>query len=169
MKLCINCMAKMRDEKEICPFCGCVQSEGVKSSYHLLPGKSKLQNGRYLVGKAVSWDQVHITYIGWDFQRNCKVTIQEYMPTAMVTRQPGVPLITCEQSVAGSFGEGISEFLNTAVLMKEQEIQLANLPKVIDVFAENGTGYYIEEYLQGQRLQELLEQEHIQPVNFTAC
>lgn len=163
MKLCINCMAKMRDEKEICPFCGCVQSEGVKSSYHLLPGKSKLQNGRYLVGKAVSWDQVHTTYIGWDFQRNCKVTIQEYMPTAMVTRQPGVPLITCEQSVAGSFGEGISEFLNTAVLMKEQEIQLANLPKVIDVFAENGTGYYIEEYLQGQRLQELLEQEHIFP------
>ena len=75
MKLCINCMAKMRDEKEICPFCGCVQSEGVKSSYHLLPGKSKLQNGRYLVGKAVSWDQVHTTYIGWDFQRNCKVTI----------------------------------------------------------------------------------------------
>lgn len=161
MKFCINCMAKIRDTKDICPFCGQVQDEGVKSSFHLLPGFT-LSNGRYLVGKAVRWDGFSITYMGRDLVGDNVVSIQEYMPEAIVRRQTGTAGLNCiSKDVLEDYQRGLQCFIETADLMKEQSDLMVNTVRVLDSFYENGTGYVVLEYLNGQSVQKLLDNGHI--------
>lgn len=161
MKFCINCMAKIRDTKDTCPFCGQVQSEGVKSSFHLLPGFT-LGNGKYLVGKAVTWDGFSVLYIGRDLISNRIVSIQEYMPEPIVRRQAGSAGVKCvSEDVIEDYRRGLQSFIETADLMKQQAELMVNIVRVLDCFYENGTGYVIAEYINSQSVQNLLENGHI--------
>lgn len=161
MKFCINCMAKIRDTKDVCPFCGQFQEEGVKSSFHLSPGIT-LNGGRYLVGKAVKWDDFSIMYVGRDLMGDAVVSIQEYMPETIVRRQTGNAGVSCiSQDVVEKYQKGLQCFVETAELMREQGELLVNTIQVLNCFFENGTGYIITEYLNGQRVQQLLENGHV--------
>lgn len=161
MKFCINCMAKIRDTKDTCPFCGQVQSEGVKSSFHLLPGFT-LGNGKYLVGKAVTWDGFSVLYIGRDLISDSIVSIQEYMPESIVRRQAGSAGVKCvSENVIEDYQRGLQSFVETADLMKQQAELMVNIVRVLDCFYENGTGYVIAEYINSQSVQNLLENGHI--------
>lgn len=163
MKFCINCMAKIRDTKDICPFCGQMQNEGVKSSFHLSPGIT-LNGGRYLVGKAIRWDSFSVTYIGRDLLDKKVVDIQEYVPETIVRRQVDNPAMKCiSREVLGEYEKGLKNYVESANLMKEQAALLVNVATVYDCFYENGTGYIVGEHLNGQTIQELLDAGHIFP------
>lgn len=161
MKFCMNCMAKIRENKETCPFCGHAQSEGVKSSFHLLPG-TQLQNGRYLVGKALKSDGFLVTYIGRDLLKSTVVSIQEYVPEIITRRQVGISQLNCiSQEVVDQYQRGLQTFQEIGNLLKQQGKMTTNIVTVYDCFYENTTGYLVTEHLFGQSVQELINNGHI--------
>jgi len=154
-------MAKIRENKETCPFCGHVQSESVKSSFHLLPG-TQLQNGRYLVGKALKSDGFLVTYIGRDLLKSTVVSIQEYVPEIITRRQVGISQLNCiSQEVADQYQRGLQTFQEIGNLLKQQGKMTTNTVKVYDCFYENTTGYLVTEHLSGQSVQELINNGHV--------
>ncbi|MEE0419097.1 MAG: PASTA domain-containing protein [Lachnospiraceae bacterium] len=161
MKFCINCMAKIRDTKDVCPFCNQQQNIGVKSSFHLSPGIT-LKEGRYLLGRALVWDDFSVTYAGRDMIEDQIVTIQEYVPEAIARReQNGIGLACISQDVLRDYRRGLKSFVETGMLLKAKTDSLTNIVRVFDCFYENGTGYLIMEHVNGQSVKELLSEEHI--------
>lgn len=161
MKYCINCMAKIRDTKEICPFCGQQQGEGLKNACHLSPGYT-LNGGRYLLGKAVVWDSFSVTYTGRDLVGGTVITIREYVPEQLVSRRAGTGELDCVvPEELENYRGGLASFVETGKLLADSRERLVNVTEVYDSFYENGTGYIIEEHLNGQSVKELLENGHV--------
>ncbi len=161
MKFCINCMAKLRDEKDVCPYCGWQQGKGVRDSLELVPG-SMLSSDRYMVGRAKFHDKCRIGYIGWDYLNKTSVTIWEYAPSKIAVREVGNPLMTTYTSADEDlYGEGLSSFLETGNLVMEKQGTLSSYWRLQDCFVENGTGYIVQDLMDGQTIAELLDQGHV--------
>ncbi len=162
MKLCYNCMAKMRDDRDNCPYCNWQQSKGVRDSLQLIPGNN-LSSARYMVGRAKQQDSYAITYIGWDYQEQTPVTITEYAPKRVAIREVGNPLMTMQKASGEDlFGAGLQVFLDTGMNLMENRESFSDIWVVRDCFVENGTGYVVTDQLDGQSLQELMQQgQHV--------
>lgn len=156
MKLCMGCMNEIPDGVRQCPICGYDESTLVQESYYLMPGT--VIGGKYIVGKVMDYNRFYITYLGWDAERNQKVTVHEYLPSDFSTRAKGETGVTIYSGDAlEQFEEGLKTFLNEGNAVQHIS-DLQGVSIVYDCVSENDTGYIINEYLEGQTLKELLNQ-----------
>ena len=148
-RLCSGCMNDNGGER-ICPMCGhdSLQANAETS----LPAKFFV-NSRYLVGKVIDRNGEGISYIGWDSTQEAVVTIREYFPGRIASRNPD-KTVAMEKGSEYEFNEGLMEFLdiNRTLL---QELLASTLP-VLDVFEENGTAYAIFASVSGITLEDFL-------------
>lgn len=112
-----------------------------------------LLNGRYSIIRAL----VQNVYLAEDSTLNRPVLITEYFPrgayrleTLAVGRLP---------EDEASYQKGLGDFLQSGMIFAKC-IELApTVPSVLDVFRANATGYIAETYIEGVRLEQIVQEE----------
>lgn len=149
--LCMNCMGELNDHGT-CPMCGLYDADSYISSY--LAPKTFLNN-RYIVGRLISYCGESALYIGFDTVDKRKVTIREYVPDTLCTRERDQEEIAVRADKMPLYKTYLAEFAELqTTLMHSRNIQA--IQPVLDVFAENNTCYAVMEYIGGISLKSYL-------------
>lgn len=152
---CLSCFDGTYDSNTgICPICHSSYTFS-NQDHQLVPGS--VIGGRYIIGRALGQGGFGITYIGWDFQDDCKVAIKEYYPSSFVSRKRDSYTISV---YAGDENErcynlGLKSFLREAECLKN----IGTVPNVVRVkayFQENSTAYIVMDYVEGITLKKYL-------------
>lgn len=111
-------------------------------------------HGKYLVKEVLGSGGFGITYAGTDLHTNTDVAIKEYYPNGGVTRFPGDTKVSVH-SDHETYMAGMDRFLQEARII--YHCKSNNLLNIYSLFEENGTAYYVMEFLQGDDLKHVLE------------
>lgn len=126
---------------------------------HTLPSGTIL-NQKYCISSVLGEGGFGITYAAYDTKCGDKVAIKEYFPAGLATReyQNGIPFVSHFQGqLETSFEKGLKRFQNEAAALKTFH-NLSNLISIEAVFEENGTAYFVMEYIEGITLKHFIEQ-----------
>lgn len=124
----------------------------------ILPSGSQLQGGRYRIERELGHGGFGYTYLATQTGLNRKVAIKEFFMRNYCERDANTSQVVFGTSVNRQFIERFrKKFLKEA-----QNIAMLNHPNIIrihDVFEENGTAYYVMEYLDKGSLKDLVERK----------
>ncbi|MDO4285358.1 MAG: protein kinase [Eubacteriales bacterium] len=155
MVRCMNCMKEYEDEFEVCPHCGFVRGAKPKEPYHLYPGM--MLAGKYEIGTVIGFGGFGVIYKAWDRNLEKIVSIKEYYPTAFLSRVSGeMQVHIYDKKNVEAFEKGKKEFLEEARNLAKFNDH-PNIVHVYDFFEENGTAYFVMEYLDGCNLKTYLQ------------
>lgn len=161
MERCMGCMEEIREDAQVCPCCGYIRNTDVKEAYYLLPGQ--MVGEKYIAGRVLGYGGFGVTYLGWDTVLKRKVAVKEYLPSDFATRSYGTKMLTVfSGEAADQFEAGLNSFISEA----KRLAKFNRVPQIVDIydcFMENGTGYIIMEYLEGQTVKELLKEKQKLP------
>ena len=146
MNLCYNCFKEIPEGNGPCPYCGFDLSENVKK-YPVALRAGTLLNGRYLIGRVLGQGGFGITYLAWDESLKARVAVKEYMPNDMAARM-GTTVSVAMKSRAEDFAYGLERFQEEARTLAKFMGQ-PNIAGVTDYFDENGTSYFVMDYIEG--------------------
>lgn len=121
-----------------------------------------LQNGKYRIEGVLGQGGFGITYLATQVALNRKVTIKEFFMKELCNRdeqtsQVSVPSLGSVDTVARFRAKFVKE---------AQTIAALNNPHIIhihDIFEENGTAYYVMDYLCGGSLSDLVQRNGVLP------
>lgn len=152
-RLCMNCMKSILTGN-YCALCGKPPLKAQEMAT-ALPLRTIL-NGRYLTGKMLGAGGFGITYIGYDLAENKRIAIKEFMPSGLVRRSPGqsVMQVTSKEK---EFTDSMQRFLEEARMIYHYQ-KNPHILQVYSLFQENGTAYYVMEFLEGSDLKHFLRQ-----------
>lgn len=119
-----------------------------------------LQNGKYRIEGVLGQGGFGITYLASQVALNRKVTIKEFFMKELCNRaeqtsQVSVPSMGSVDTVARFRAKFVKE---------AQTIAALNNPHIIhihDIFEENGTAYYVMDYLSGGSLSDLVQHDGV--------
>ena len=119
-----------------------------------------LQNGKYRIEGVLGQGGFGITYLASQVALNRKVTIKEFFMEELCNRdeqtsQVSVPSMGSVDTVARFRAKFVKE---------AQTIAALNNPHIIhihDIFEENGTAYYVMDYLSGGSLSDLVQRDGV--------
>lgn len=139
LKYCLGCMKSIPFEAVVCPHCS-YNEETVQPAPLLDTGN--LITEKYLVGRVLSTSPDTITYIGANLETGETVTIHEFFPERIVTRNEGQSEITVRLGYDSMFSNCLQSFLN---LWKGLDVfkDAKCLPAVRDIVDYNNTVYAI--------------------------
>ena len=116
-----------------------------------------LKGGEYRIDKLLDQGGFGITYLGWQHKLNRKVAIKEFFMKNCCDRDSDTsPIVSANRSKDAAFGNYLRKFIKEA-----QTLAVLNHPNIVsihDVFEENGTAYYVMDYLEGGSLSNRVEQ-----------
>ncbi|WP_147373048.1 protein kinase domain-containing protein, partial [Calidithermus terrae] len=150
MDRCPYCANPVPPGATHCPACG---SALVAPAHNLAQG-TRLNRGRYTLGKVLGQGGFGITYLGADTQTRRPVAIKELFPEGSTRRASQV--IPPTSLLGGGFSETMQRFEEEARTLAR--FDHPGIVKVFDVFEENGTAYMVMEFLRGQTLGKRIEQ-----------
>ena len=147
-QLCENCFEAA--DAEICPHCGYSSKSRTIDPAVLVPGTTL--SDRYVVGRIIGKGGFGITYLTFDALTEKKVTVKEYFPYGIAARDTdGHTISVSAEEDSETFTLGSEKFYNEAKLISKFNGN-PNIVGVYDAFHENGTAYFVMEYLKGQTL-----------------
>ena len=144
--LCYNCFQEKPQPEGPCPYCGFDLSENVKK-YPVALRAGVILNNRYIVGRVLGQGGFGITYLAWDEKLAARVAVKEYMPTDISARV-GTTVSVAMESRAEDFTYGEERFQEEARILAKFMGQ-PNIAGVTDYFDENGTSYFVMDYIEG--------------------
>ena len=144
--LCYNCFARREDSAAPCPYCGFDLAENRQKFPVALPAGTVL-NDRYIVGRVLGQGGFGITYLALDTRLQAKVAVKEYMPGEMATRT-GTTVSVMMDTKADDFTYGAERFQEEARTLAKF-IGHPNIAGVSSYFDENGTSYFVMDYIEG--------------------
>lgn len=150
-KICYRCFQEK--EAGICPHCGYDDSE--EHPFLALP-RGTILNGRYMTGKVLGVGGFGITYLGYDLVLQIRVAIKEYMPSGMATRYKDGYTVTLTGRLEKEYNAGMERFLDEVRILAKLQNQ-PNIVSAQNYFKENGTAYFVMEYIEGMSLKEYLK------------
>ena len=112
---------------------------------------SLLQDGRYRIEKVLGQGGFGITYLGVQTSLDDKVAIKEFFMKEHCNRNAGTSQVT----VGSTGSHGLVENFRNKFIKEARNIRKLrhhNIVNIIDVSEENGTAYYVMEYLEGGNL-----------------
>ena len=154
--ICGNCFRETLNDRGLCTVCG-FDGAGNREKYPLALVPGSILNGRYIIGRVLGQGGFGITYTARDHQTGQIVAIKEFFPDSMVTRSNHTAVIPYTGERGENFGYGKDTFLLEAKTMA-QFIGNPNIVRVYSYFEENGTGYFVMEYVDGQSFQSYLKE-----------
>ena len=124
----------------------------------LKPG-SKLQNGKYEIVRTLGQGGFGITYEAEQVALHRRVAIKEFFMKDYCDRDESTSHVTLGTS-SGSKELVVkfrTKFVREAQMIASQDHP--HIVKIYDVFEENGTAYYVMEFLEGGSLADLVKKE----------
>lgn len=139
LKYCMGCMESIPYETVVCPVCG-YNEETVQPAPFLETGSIVMR--KYLVGKVIGQTSDCVTYIGANIETGQTVTVHEFFPEKIVTREKGKSEVTVKLGYDSMFSNCLQSFLN---LWRGLDVfkDAACLPDVLDIVDYNCTVYAI--------------------------
>lgn len=115
-----------------------------------------LQGGRYRIDSFIAQGGFGVTYKGEQVSLGRKVAVKEFFMKELCERDPdssmvSVPSLGSREMVERFRVKFLKEARNLA------SIKCKGIVSVIDVFEENGTAYYVMDYLEGGSLADMLK------------
>lgn len=156
MTRCLNCMQAYEEQSEICPYCGYRADSATKEVYHLKPGT--VLNKKYVIGTVIGFGGFGVVYRAWDDNLKRVVAVKEYYPTIYLNRSPETNEVSVyDKKNVNYFISGKAEFLQEARNVAKFNTH-PNIVHVYDFFEENGTAYFVMEYLEGYTLKDYIKE-----------
>lgn len=129
--------------------------EGQAEPQGALPSGTRLQE--YVIEHVLGRPgRFGITYLARDTAHQRMVAIKEFFPAEFVRRE-GAQLLPRSPEVQSAVRWGLLAFINEARVL--QRMEHPSLIRVHRVFEDNGSAYFVMDYLPGQHLGQLLEQQ----------
>ncbi|HJB07809.1 MAG TPA: serine/threonine protein kinase [Candidatus Enterocloster faecavium] len=144
--LCYNCFKEKPGESGPCPYCGFDLEDNAKK-YPVALRAGTILNNRYIVGRVLGQGGFGITYLAWDEKLEARVAVKEYMPNDISARV-GTTVSVAMESRAEDFTYGEERFQEEARILAKFMGQ-PNIAGVTDYFDENGTSYFVMDYIEG--------------------
>lgn len=125
-----------------------------------LPSQTILQGSKYRIERMLGKGGFGITYLGTQMGLNRKVAIKEFFMSDFCSRDTSSSAVTLTSAAN-------TEKVNTyrqKFLKEARTIAALNHPhivKVVDVFEENGTAYYVMEYISDTSVQSYINQQGV--------
>ena len=113
-------------------------------------------NGCYIVGKVLGQGGFGITYVARNYNTKELVAIKEYFPDTMAIRTDTYTVSAYNGQKAEHFQYGKECFLAEAKTLAEF-IGSPNIVRVHCYFEENGTAYFVMDYVEGESFEKYLE------------
>lgn len=111
--------------------------------------KGTVLNDRYVLGRVIGNGGFGIIYLAYDTECERKVAIKEYFPLGIAVRIPDrITIDSISFRQEKDFQKGRERFFNESELLLKLGGSI-DVVKVYDVFNENGTAYYVMEYVDG--------------------
>lgn len=150
-RLCLKCMEFSMINGR-CTKCRAKAGFGNGSSGALPPGV--ILHGAYLIGGMLGQGGFGITYLGLDLNRGVKVAVKEFMPANEGMRLPGT--LEVRPARRENFEYGLNRFYDEARTVHKYR-EHPNIIHIYKLFRENGTAYYVMEYLDGVDMNRFLQ------------
>jgi serine/threonine protein kinase len=131
---------------------------GISSS---LPDNSILQGSKYRIIRKLGQGGFGITYEGVQSGLNRKVAIKEFFMKEFCCREDSTTVTCSQPDNLKKVLSSKEKFLKEARMIAD--LQHTNIIKIIDVFQENNTAYYVMEHIDGGSLQDKVEREGALP------
>lgn len=133
-------------EGGICPVCG-FDCAGEIRSVALTAGEALAD--RYVIGKTIGNGGFGITYLAYDTELEKTVAIKEYYPkNAAIRSADNVTLEPLTSLHEEEFSAGAERFRNEAEILSGLG-DSTDVIRVYETFEQNGTIYYVMEYVHG--------------------
>ncbi|MBE6203020.1 MAG: DUF1566 domain-containing protein [Rikenellaceae bacterium] len=121
----------------------------------LTPG-TLLERGKYRIIKTLGRGGFGVTYLAEQVMAKRKVCIKEFFPKNYYKRDGDTGALTLSSD---GFAESMNKF--KAKFIKEAQtiatLNHANIIPIHDVFEENGTAYYVMDYIEGESLYDIVK------------
>ena len=153
-RICYGCFRERPSAEGNCPYCG--YGPHVEHPANTLPPGTILA-GRYLTGKVLGVGGFGVTYLAFDMKLEEKCACKEYLPSGMAVRTSDRYTLSVARSENRSaYENGMAKFLNEARILARLK-DVPNIVSVRDFFSENGTAYFVMQFVEGQSLKALLK------------
>ena len=154
--ICSICNSPRSDSTGPCIVCGAPPATPARN----LPVGTRLQAGRYTLGRVLGEGGFGITYLGAHRQLQRTVAIKELFPEGAVRHGAAISVSDQQQWDFHLEKERVLEEARTIARLDSPDIVAVH-----DAFLENGTAYIVMEYLEGQSLQERIDTEGALPLD----
>ena len=145
-KICYGCFSKI-EGTGACPKCG-FDPVTAKHPAIALPIGTTLNN-RYLTGRVLGVGGFGVTYLALDMTLETTVAVKEYLPSGIAIREADHHTMTVSsQDEQPRFDHGANKFLEESRILAKLR-SITNIVTVYDYFRENGTAYFVMEYIEG--------------------
>lgn len=151
MKICYRCFHEMDDSMTHCSNCGFDLELKKESRYPMALSLGTVLHGKYIVGHVLGQGGFGITYMAQDYNSKELLAIKEFFPSGFATRSGKVSVLSYNASADDNYSYGMQMFKKEAMTLS----QLSRNPNIVGVrnyFEENGTAYFVMEYVDGESL-----------------
>jgi serine/threonine protein kinase len=116
-----------------------------------------LGNGKYSIDKKIGAGGFGITYRAHHSQLNTVYAIKEFFPSGRCARDTQRNTVIPQGITNETYEKYKKKFIEEAQMLAS--LNHPNIVKVIDVFEENNTSYIIMPFIQGNTVQQVVEQQ----------
>ena len=116
-----------------------------------------LQGGKYKIERVLGQGGFGITYLAMQVMLDRKVCIKEFFFKDYCDRTPAGSVISTTSSNKEIVARFLNKFLKEARTISR--LEHPNIIRILDIFEENGTAYYVMEYIDGYSLANKVERE----------
>ncbi|MCI8400899.1 MAG: protein kinase [Lachnospiraceae bacterium] len=113
--------------------------------------------GQYVIEKVLGQGGFGITYEAIDHKTSRKVAVKEFFPDALATRTNQMTVTPFTGERGENYEYGKTGFLQEAETLA-QFIGNENIVRIYSYFEENGTAYFVMEFIEGTSFDEYLKQ-----------
>ena len=153
-KRCLYCMHPVPDGVSSCPTCGYDGTQ--KNPDGALPVGTRLNNKRFLVGRVEEVLADCVKYAGYDLTKLERCVVMEYLPAGAAVRSSGDLYLQATPDASKKYKDGLAKFIQFYANFEHAPENTA-LPRYIDSFIQNGTGYVVFAAFEGMTLRDLLK------------
>lgn len=125
--------------------------------YPLALPKGTVLAGQYIIEYVLGQGGFGITYAAADHATNQKVAVKEFFPDTLAFRETATQVQSYTGERAENFEYGKECFLTEARTLAEF-IGCEGVVRIISYFEENGTAYFVMEYIDGESFDDYIKQ-----------
>ena len=162
MKSCLACNSYISDDAKYCPNCGFPVKDGTDIDPDVLPPGTELKGGLCRIGKCIGRGGFGITYKGCYLKDNkiqvCAIKELFINGSRRIGKTVSKPYDLDTQSYF-SFKKRFFDEAKILLSLCQGENNPEAIPDIYDVFEENGTVYYVMEFVDGKTIDKIVEEK----------